>query len=89
MHKLWIGSLAALLLTAGCGSGQDNADLVGQRYGDCLAKLHAQQSQALDYYVTYTTDAGFLTFHIAKMNGKTYTLPDKPQDIDILATVGC
>jgi hypothetical protein len=81
--------VATALLVAGCGSAEDNAKLVDDRYGECLSSLNAHREQTLDHYVTYVTDAGFLTFHIGTYNGKTLTTPDKATDERILATVGC
>lgn len=86
-------SAAALAVSAlaGCAAGQGdkNAALIQKRYGSCLTKLGATVDQKLDYYVTYDTAAGFLTFKVAEHNGRTYTLPDDAGDVAILSSVGC
>lgn len=70
--------------------GDRNAALVEKRYSECLTKLKAKRDQALTNYVTYDVPGQqLLTFHIVKRSGKTYTMPDKVKDQNILATAGC
>lgn len=70
--------------------GVASTALVQQRYGDCLKKLHATLDQGLEFYVSYDVrGGGLLTFHVTKLNGKTYTVPSEDKDTALLETVGC